>query len=907
MANYIGTAGNDTYGGTTLADSISGLGGNDSLGGSDGNDTILGGDGDDSITGGAGIDSITGDAGIDTIDGGSENDVIDGGSGNDVLYGAAGDDNILGSGGDDVIYGDVQAPQVNPLSETTGWTYSPSGGIYNPTFNSSQNTHWLWTDGADSAPGTATHPLTGTTWTTGTSYNVQLNASTQYHSGEAGVNPARGNDLFTVSVKVDGVVVATASAHTGSLTNIMTHYNLTLTPTGNTPLNPNLTPELVITEYKTQASWDSVLSNNLDFSGVVVTSAPGTGSAPSTIAGNDTLDGGIGNDTIFGNAGADILAGAAGNDSLDGGIGDDSISGGADNDSILGDDGTDTLLGNDGADTISGGAGTDLIYGDSTLASAGDGNDVLTGDAGNDTIFGGAGNDSVDGGADNDIIDGGAGTDTLLGGDGADTILGGLGTDSIAGGTGNDSVEGGADNDTIDGGDGNDILLGGAGNDSVAGGIGDDNIQGGDGTDTVVGGDGADLLYGDSSLASAGDASDMILGDAGNDTIYGGVGNDTIDGGADNDSIFGGEDSDSLTGGDGADTVDGGDGNDILLGGAGTDSLTGGAGNDSIDGGLGADTQTGGAGNDTFIAGSGDLVTDFNAGNTGGIHDGDLTNNDVLDLSGYYNATTLAAWNAANPGQTYRTPLEWLKADQGDGVLNMLDGSGSLPTFTMTLQNGGAAVTASQLSNENTLVVCFAAGTLILTQQGERPVEDLAPGDLVQTRDHGLQPIRWAGKRVLSPAELAANPKLRPIRIRKGALGRGLPAADLVVSPQHRVLVRSRIAQRMFGADEVLVAAKQLCQIDGIEVAEDMASVAYHHIMFDRHEVVISNGAETESLFTGPEALKAVGAVALTEILTLFPELANENHRPEAARTIAIGRRARQMAERHARHAMTLQ
>ena len=121
------------------------------------------------------------------------------------------------------------------------------------------------------------------------------------------------------------------------------------------------------------------------------------------------------------------------------------------------------------------------------------------------------------------------------------------------------------------------------------------------------------------------------------------------------------------------------------------------------------------------------------------------------------------------------------------------------------------------------------------------------------------------------------------------------------------MLVRSRIAQRMFGADEVLVAAKQLCQIDGIEVAEDMAGVAYHHIMFDRHEVVISNGAETESLFTGPEALKAVGAGGLDRDPDAVPRACERNHRPEAARTIAIGRRARQMAERHARHAMTLQ
>jgi hypothetical protein len=87
-------------------------------------------------------------------------------------------------------------------------------------------------------PGTATTPLTGTTWTAGTSYDVQLNAQTQYHSGEAAAYPALGNDLFAVSIKVDGVVVATASAYTDKLTNTMTHYNLTLTPTGNTPVNP---------------------------------------------------------------------------------------------------------------------------------------------------------------------------------------------------------------------------------------------------------------------------------------------------------------------------------------------------------------------------------------------------------------------------------------------------------------------------------------------------------------------------------------------------------------------------------------------------------------------------------------------------------------------------------------------
>lgn len=199
---------------------------------------------------------------------------------------------------------------------------------------------------------------------------------------------------------------------------------------------------------------------------------------------------------------------------------------------------------------------------------------------------------------------------------------------------------------------------------------------------------------------------------------------------------------------------------------------------------------------------------------------------------------------------------------------------------------------------------CFTRGTLIDTDRGPVVIEDLAEGDLVVTRDNGLQPIRWIGSRRLGGGDLAE--KLRPIRIRRHALGTGIPARDLLVSPQHRVLVRSKIAQKMFGTNEVLVAAKQLCQIDGIDIADDLAEVEYFHMLFDRHEVVISNGAETESLFTGPEALKAVGPQAREEILTIFPELADRDYAPVAARPLASGRMGRKLAVRHAQNHTTL-
>lgn len=345
-----------------------------------------------------------------------------------------------------------------------------------------------------------------------------------------------------------------------------------------------------------------------------------------------------------------------------------------------------------------------------------------------------------------------------------------------------------------------------------------------------------------------------------------------------------------------------GDGNDRLFGDEGNDRLDGGKGNDSLDGGVGADTLTGGEGFDTFVGGSGDLITDFNAGiDPAAYDDGNDANNDVVDLSGYYNHDNLAIINAQREAageQPYRTPLQWMRADQADGVLNDInsaDGFGQ--DFTLTIQNGGAAVGGEALTHETTRVVCFGADALIETDRGPVPAGRLAVGDLRTPATPGRNRSAGGSSR-LSAAQLAANPRLRPIRIRAGALGDGLPASDLVVSPQHRVLVRSRIAQKMFGTDEVLVAAKQLCQLDGIDIAEDLDSVTYVHFLFDDHQIVFSNGAETESLFTGDVALNSVGPAALEEILTLFPQL-RTGAAPVPARVLASGRMGRKMATRH--------
>ncbi|MDN5568037.1 MAG: Hint domain-containing protein, partial [Paracoccus sp. (in: a-proteobacteria)] len=184
-------------------------------------------------------------------------------------------------------------------------------------------------------------------------------------------------------------------------------------------------------------------------------------------------------------------------------------------------------------------------------------------------------------------------------------------------------------------------------------------------------------------------------------------------------------------------------------------------------------------------------------------------------------------------------------------------------------------------------IVCFAAGTMIRTAHGDVAVQDLRKGDMIWTRDNGFQPLRWAGVSHLDASDLAAKPKLLPIRIKAGALGLNMPAVDLVVSPQHRVLVRSAIAQRMFGAMEVLVPAKHLTELPGVDIDSDVTAISYHHLMFDAHEVVMSNGAASESLYPGPQALRALGADALAEIEAIFPGIMSTQSQPAMARPFA--------------------
>ncbi|AGT10178.1 Hint domain-containing protein [Paracoccus aminophilus] len=668
-------------------------------------------------------------------------------------------------------------------------------------------------------------------------------------------------------------------------------------------------------------------------------------------AGDDVLYGGDGNDILYGGDDNDVLYGGDGADTLYGGPGDDTLYGGSGQDVAYVDD-------NSGHDTIDLGTSPNISMvnyvttigpgndepDDGYVSDVGDKldgsaittdttvvvNDFRSGDMnwgdgngsvhfiGAEHIYTGSGNDVLDARNMGHRTDGATGYYQERNGVG---LHGGAGDDTIYGSDLRDTLDGGVGNDIIYGGGGDDLILSSAGDDIVYGGDGNDGIRwSADGGTTLNGG----TAYHDIAYAGAGDndalnmledasgtrnihvtitatnqigADGHAVDDRGNtidfyefNRILTSGGNDFID--ASHAQVSGGVGV-GLFAGDGDDTVYGSDGNDVIFAGTGTNVIRGGKGDDSIV----LDENSWNPSHDTVIFRNGDghdtisgvrpPESDGNGGYNSQLH---INISGQLDANGNPISVNDIVVDTVDENGTNHVRFTF---PSGDTII--LKGDNYSPLDPTPFHDPAVLGSIFELTP-----ICFARGTLLECAEGLIAVEALAVGDLVRTRDHGLRPIRWIGHRQIGAQELARLPNLMPIRIRAGALAAGVPSADLTVSPQHRILVRSAIAQRMFGVDEVLVAAKQLLALDGIELAE-VTEVEYFHLLFEDHEILFSNGAETESLFTGEEALKSVGIAAQHEIFTLFPEL---RHRDAAAlaRPVVSGKKARQMAERHQRN-----
>ncbi len=173
-------------------------------------------------------------------------------------------------------------------------------------------------------------------------------------------------------------------------------------------------------------------------------------------------------------------------------------------------------------------------------------------------------------------------------------------------------------------------------------------------------------------------------------------------------------------------------------------------------------------------------------------------------------------------------------------------------------------------------IICFTPGTRIATPEGPMLVEDLREGDQVQTRDSGAQDILWIGSRHMTGARLFVMPRLRPIRFSAGSLGIKRPDQELLVSPQHRMLIRGQTARALFNTSEVLVAASELVNGTSITVDLNVREVKYIHLLLPSHQILWANGVETESFHPASAALTSLDNTNKARLLAQFPELKSD-------------------------------
>ena len=197
-----------------------------------------------------------------------------------------------------------------------------------------------------------------------------------------------------------------------------------------------------------------------------------------------------------------------------------------------------------------------------------------------------------------------------------------------------------------------------------------------------------------------------------------------------------------------------------------------------------------------------------------------------------------------------------------DRDLTVIDRQGALPASHLPGAAGGA--------------ICFTPGTRILTPDGTCPVEEIAPGQTILTRDNGPQEVLWTGQHRLGGARLFAMPHLRPIRLRAGALATGIPDGDLIVSPEHRLLVTGASARALFGEAEVLVEARDLLDDRRVTVEHGLTEVRYIHLLTARHQVIWANGVASETFHPARADLTLIDPAARDALLSVAPGIGTD-------------------------------
>ncbi len=161
----------------------------------------------------------------------------------------------------------------------------------------------------------------------------------------------------------------------------------------------------------------------------------------------------------------------------------------------------------------------------------------------------------------------------------------------------------------------------------------------------------------------------------------------------------------------------------------------------------------------------------------------------------------------------------------------------------------------------------------VRTPCGPRRIENVRKGDLIVTRDSGLQPVKMVFSKTFQKSDLAADPGLAPVRLRPRALGPMMPQQDLLVAPGHKILVPGYRLADVPDNSARLIAARDIAEKSDAAFADrNVEEVTFYSIVFEQHQIFCVNGLPVESYLPRKDTIGALDKTVQGDLQELFKD-----------------------------------